>query len=819
MTPEQFAEVTRLFEACIGLPALERAEHARASCTDPEVLRKVEAMLAADADDAADGDSARVDAPALGVPALGVPALGPGFHVGNITGQDDRLFEEIESEGRYRVDSIVGEGGFGTVLRAEQLEPVRRTVAMKIIKLGMDSSRIVARFESERQTLALMEHPGIARLFDAGALPSGRPYFVMEFVDGKPITRHCREAGLGVAERLRLFVEVCHAVQHAHQRGIIHRDLKPSNVLVSETDRTGGTAGATGAGGVGGGRQPKVIDFGIARATTDTDAPGLTLTEPGQPIGTLGYMSPEQAAGERDIDTRTDIYSLGAMLYEILTGTTPLGRAAEGPPAEQIRSIREIDPPRPSRHDPALAGDLDWIVMTAIDKSRERRYASVGALADDVTRYLTDEPIMARPPSRRYRLAKFARRNKAGIGVAGLVLLALVGTTFGLVRSLRAEARARTEAMIATEINTFLNDDLLAAAAPEELGSDVRVRDVLGIAAERVESRFGGLPEVEAALRLTLGRTYARLADYEHAEHQLGRSRALNLERYGPGDPRTLRAVHELGQLRTLMDRYAESETLLREAFAGRRRVLGTNHPDTLSSQFALAIAVGEQARFDEAEGLFVDVLGRSRRVLGPDHEQTLVRVRGLGMLYLSTGELDKARPLFEEAHERMRETLGVDNPATLLVMQALASVLRAQGEPERALGLLTEALEVSRSVRGVEHPGTLMTMGTLGSIYAALGDAGRAEEMLDSAANIARSALPPGHSVTTRLELNLADLYASQERYELAEPLLLGAIATQRDQLGDDHPTTRRSVGTLIEHYKARGMDETAEEWATGRR
>ena len=800
MTPEQFAEIARVFEACVQLPTQERAGFARSQCKDPEVLRKVEVMLVHD----------ETEAP------IDVPALGSAFHVGDASGHDERLFEEIESEGRYRVVSVVGEGGFGTVLRAEQLEPVRRTVAMKIIKLGMDSNRIVARFESERQTLALMEHPGIARLFDAGALPSGRPYFVMEYVDGEPITRHCREAGLGVAERLRLFVEVCHAVQHAHQRGIIHRDLKPSNVLVSETDRTGGTDRTT---GVGGGRQPKVIDFGIARATTDTDAPGLTLTEPGQPIGTLGYMSPEQAAGECDIDTRTDIYSLGAMLYEILTGTTPLGRAAEGPPAEQIRSIRETDPPRPSRHAPALAGDLDWIVMTAIDKSRERRYASVGALADDVARYLADEPIMARPPTRRYRLAKFARRNKAGLGVAGLVLLALVGTTFGLVRSLRAEARARTEAMIVTEINTFLNDDLLAAAAPEELGSDVRVRDVLDIAAERVEARFGGLPEVEAALRLTLGRTYARLADFESAEAQLDRSRVLNLERYGVDDPRTLRTVHELGKLRTLMDRYAESETLLREAFAGRRRALGPDDPDTLSSQFALAIAVGEQARFDEAEGLFVDVLGRSRRVLGPDHEQTLVRVRGLGMLYLSTGELDRARPLFEEAHERMRETLGVGNPATLLVMQALATVHEAQGEPERALGLLTEALDVSRSVRGTEHPGTLMTMGTLGSIYTALGDGARAEEMLDSATGIARSALPPGHSVTTRLELNLADLYASQERYDLAEPLLLGAIATQRDQLGDDHPTTRRSVGTLIEHYQARGMDQTAAEWASGRR
>lgn len=822
MTPEQFALLDAIFEEALRLPAEERHAFVRSRCEDKVVLEKVEAMLAHD-----DAGS-----------ALEIPALGSGFHVGDTDERDNQLLGELEAQGRFRVLSKIGEGGFGTVYRAQQLSPVRRIVAIKVVKLGMDSRRVLSRFESERQTLAMMDHPAIARMFDAGTLPSGRPYFVMEFVTGVPITAYCKEKALSIPERLRLFVRVCNAVQHAHQKGIIHRDIKPSNVLVGETD---------------GAPQPKVIDFGIARAIGDTeDGAGgavMTLTEMGQPIGTLGYMSPEQAAGERDIDTRTDIYSLGALLYEMLTGTTPLERRLlnQSSQADLIRFIRETEPQRPSQRVAALArsdeeipdgtpsgrdgilapallaaqlrGDLDWILITALECSRERRYATVSAFADDIQRRLANEPIAAHPPSAGYRLGKFARRNKVAIGAVGLIVLALLGTSVGLVRSLDAEARARTEALIATEINRFLNDDLLAAAAPEEQGSEVRVRDVLDIAAARIEGRFDRLPEVEAALRLTLGRTYSSLAEFEKARKQLAIAHDSNLALYGDMDPRTLLSVHELARLDLFTERYGDSEAGFRAAYEGRARTLGEDHPDTIRSHYWLAVAMGEQERYAEAEPIFVDALDHATRVLGPLNEQRLAMLRGLAVLYLSMHETDKARPLFEDAYARMRETLGVNNPSTLLAMQDLARILSMQGEPERAKALLGEALEASVTVRGQEHPGTLMTMGLLGSICAKTGEEVRAEELMTSAVSLARASLPAGHSVIARLELPLCDFYDSQGRYGQTEPILLDVVAGQRAALGDGHPFTRQVIARLIAHYRSRGMAGEAEAWESGDR
>lgn len=794
MNPEQFAKLTEIFDHALQLPADERANYVRSHCENDKMVQKIESMLEHDASGS----------------QLESPILGSSFHVGDACKHDRQTIDEIESEGRFRIHSVVGEGGFGSVFRAEQILPVHRTVALKVVKLGMDSKRVLARFQTERQTLALMEHPGIAKLFDAGILPSGRPFFVMEFVDGLRITDYCQSKDLSIRERLELFMQVCNAVQHAHQKGIIHRDLKPSNVLVSDLD---------------GNPVPKVIDFGIARAFTDAgdeeyaNHDGFTITEQGQPIGTLGYMSPEQAAGERDIDTRTDIYSLGTLLYEMLTGKATIDSESlkQSSHADIIKQIRDVEPLRPSQHVATLSGDLDWIVVKALEKKRERRYGTVKELSDDVLRFLHHEPVSARAPSTLYRLDKFTRRNKVALGAVALIVLALVGTTAGLLRSLEAESRARTEAKIATEVNTFLIDDLLAAAAPEERGSDIRVRDVLDVAAERVDSRFDELPEVEAAVRMTIGRTYARLAMYDKAKTQLTHSQALALAEYGPTDPRTLKASHELGQLATLTEQYSESESLLRDAYEGRKTSLGIDHPDTLESQYALAVAIGEQGRYEEVERLFVDVLERSKRVFGPDHQQTLERARGLGVLYLSAGDMEKAQPIFEYAYERLRSKVGIKNPATLLAMQDLSLTLRSQHKYERAHGLLTEVLEASKIVRGESHPGTLMTMSALGAVLTDMGDAQQAENILEDAVQKARSSMPTGHSVVTRLELELAAVYDTLGRHEDAEPLFLGAVTVFRDQLGDSHPLTQRAAKLLVSHYRSRGMVDLADQWEAG--
>lgn len=814
MTPQQFAELRTIFDEAIYLPAEERAQFVRSRSADSEVLQKLEAMLA------------HADAGA----ALEVPALGRGFHVGSADEIERRLLEAFEAEGRYRIEAKIGQGGFGTVYRATQLQPVTRTVALKVVKLGMDTHRVVARFEAERQTLAQMDHPAIAKVFDAGVMSSGRPYFVMEFVQGVPITEYCRDKRLDIAERLRLFVAVCHAVQHAHQKGVIHRDLKPSNVLVGEAD---------------GRPLPKVIDFGIARAIDATgadDSGAVTLTDQGQPIGTPAYMSPEQAAGQRDIDTRTDIYSLGALLYEMLTGAPPLDRAALAnlSQAETLQLIQEAEPQRPSQRvgssdsvraagfagagmAPAalarrLCGDLDWIVITALEKDRARRYATVGDFAADVGRHLADEPIHAHPPSAGYRLRKFSLRHKVAIGAAGLGLLALVGVSVGLVWSLRAEARARTDARIAAEINRFLNDDLLAAVAPEELGADVRVRDVLDAASRKIEGRFSDQPEVEASIRLTLGRTYRRLAEFQQAERHLHRALDLRVSQFGTSDARTLDVAHELGLLTYLIEKYPEAEAQVRAAYEGRARALGADHPDTLDSAYWLAVTIGEQGRYAEAEPMFIDTLDRCRRTLGRSHQQSLVALRGLAVLYSSMGDPEKARPLYEEAYRLTREALGLNNSATLLAMKDLANML-IDHEPLRARDLLVEALQASQTVRGERHPSTLLTMGSLGRLNASLGEVTAAEQMLTHARDLARDTMPKGHTVVTRLEIWLAQFYDSQDRFDESEQLLLYAITSLRAHSGQTHPLTQQTISTIVEHYRRRGRPDEADAWEAGQR
>ncbi|MDX1385249.1 MAG: serine/threonine-protein kinase, partial [Thermoanaerobaculia bacterium] len=392
----------------------------------------------------------------------------------------------------YRLLQRIGKGGMGEVWEAEQLEPIRRRVALKLIKPGMDTEQVIVRFEAERQALALMSHSAIARVLDAGATPGGRPYFVMELVRGEPITRFCDRHRLTIHDRLELFLKVCDGVQHAHQNAVIHRDVKPSNVLVTyQDDRP----------------VPKIIDFGIAKAVAGRLADRTLFTRFGEFLGTPEYMSPEQLAGKDDVDTRTDVYALGVMLYELLAGTLPhdASRLRELGPEDLRRRLLESEPPRPSTRlsrlgaesDTAatnrsteprrlvslLEGDLDWIVGKAMEKDRVRRYASVSELAADVRRHLDDEPVLAGAPGAGYRLGKFARRHRGPLLAAGLVVLVLLGgilgTTLGLLRA-RAEAReARTQAAIAQAVNAFLNDDLLAAVSPEEQGRDVSMREVL----------------------------------------------------------------------------------------------------------------------------------------------------------------------------------------------------------------------------------------------------------------------------------------------------------------------------------------------------
>jgi serine/threonine protein kinase len=481
-------------------------------------------------------------------PSRQAPAEGPGSRIGP-----------------YKLIEQIGEGGMGVVYVAEQTKPVRRKVALKVIKPGMDTMQVIARFEAERQALALMDHPNIAKVFDAGATESGRPYFVMELVRGIPITDYCDREQLSIPERLELFVLVCRAVQHAHQKGVIHRDQKPSNVLVTVID---------------GAAVPKIIDFGVAKATGASLTERTLYTGFAQLIGTPLYMSPEQAElSGVDVDTRSDIYSLGVLLYELLTGTTPfdsetLKRAAFD---ELRRIIREQEPPKPSTRlsslgatlttvsanrkvearklDRTVRGELDWIVMKALEKDRNRRYETANNFAADVMRYLTDRPVEACPPSTWYRFSKYARRNRAALTTAVLVALALVAGTavsvWQAAQARRAGAEARRRARESRQVVDFLVKDVFGSIAPDKLrerqrqGRGVTVLDLLNDADENLAQRFADQPLVEASIRMALAEAFRTVWEAGPMGTNAARAAELRTRWLGPEHPETLDALED----------------------------------------------------------------------------------------------------------------------------------------------------------------------------------------------------------------------------------------------------------------------------------
>ena len=805
--------------------------------------------------------------------------------------EDDSELVVGKTIGPYKLLEQIGEGGMGTVFMAVQSQPIKRKVALKIIKPGMDTGQVIARFEVERQALAMMNHPNIAKVLDAGATETGRPYFVMELVRGIPVTEFCDLHKLDLRQRLQMFSTVCQAVQHAHQKGIIHRDLKPSNILVELQDVT---------------PVPKVIDFGVAKPINQPLTERTLHTGFAQMIGTPLYMSPEQTLlSSLDVDTRSDVYSLGVLLYEMLTGSTPFDKEIlkqagfdemrriiredeHQKPSERISTLavaslstisdqRKIDPRRFSY---SLGGELDWIVMKALEKDRARRYESASAFAADVGRYLNDEPVQACPPSTAYRLRKFARRRKGLLTTLTLLLSSLlvcsvVSVWFAvaaksalqeavaaktladgrLVLTLAAEQEARLQVEIATAVNAFLNDDLLAQASPENTPDpDITLRAVLDRAAELLDTQFPDQPLVEAAVRCTVAQTYRELGEYTQAKKHISRAIQLRTEHKGENDRTTLEsrriaAVIELHQgnydtaqktlesllptaknwlgpedtvtlniMRNLADAHfrtglnVQSEALYRETHGVLQRVLGTEDSATLACLRGLAAPISAQGRYAEAETLYRQMLEHQVQRLGDDHPETISLMLNLANSVLGQDRLQEAEEMNLRTLEISRRVLGDEHPKTLSIQHNLANVVRRQGRFDEAEKLHRQTLDVRIRVLGEEHPDTLMSMGGLANTLTSQSRFLEAEEVNQRLLAIRRRTLGVEHPAVLDTLSSVAGNANAQGHYEKAVQYYREVIELRRRVFGEEHTSTLVDMADLSNSLSSNNLLKEAE-------
>jgi eukaryotic-like serine/threonine-protein kinase len=787
----------------------------------------------------ASDDAGTIDAPAgasFGRPAR--TSMPPSLAAGDMIGP-------------YRVLSLLGEGGFGAVYRCESPGAVRREVAVKVLKMGMDTREVIARFAVERQTLAKMEHAGVARVLDAGATENGRPFFVMELVKGEGISAYCERKRLTIDERLSLFKDVCDAVQHAHHKGIIHRDLKPSNVLVMEVE---------------GRPLPKVIDFGVAKAidtSGDGDSKSLA-TQVGQLIGTPEYMSPEQATmSSLDLDTRTDIYSLGVILYQLLCGDLPTDprtlRAAST--FEVQRLLRERDPVKPSvkftqlsepeqdrvaqsRQTDAkelcrrLRGDLDWVTMKAVHKDRSMRYSSAAELASDVTRHLANLPVLASPPSFRYRFSKFAARNRGLVAGVALAVLAVVGTATALsVQAVRiaferdravaserlaasrqleaelAKQKAEMESAKSQQQTEFLRGMFAAVNPANARGTEYSVRELLDEAADKLDGSFQGQPELASSLRMIVGTSYLSLGKYDLALKQLTRAVEDRRTALGVDHPDTLDAENELGRVYERLSRPGEALPLLEHAYERRRAILGESADDTLATMNNLAVVYRAMDRLADAERLHRAVLAVRMDRPGLDFGTTLNSMFNLAQVLEDQGKSEEAAGYFRTTYERRLAVLGVDHPHTALSAYTYALTLQKRGKPAEAEPLMRSALEQRRKVLGPKHPETLESMRGMASVLLDLGRQDEALPLAQQAYDGFRAVVGAETVEALRAKGAIAVILLRQGKLAQAEVLFRELVDQQSALVGPGGSATLVAMNNLASTIERQGRAPEAVE------
>lgn len=751
---------------------------------EPEQLAEIKALLSAHED--ASGDNA--DSRAQIIEDL--QRLDPENLVG-------------ETIGDYRIHELIGEGGMGLVYAAEQLQPIKRRVALKIIKLGMDTREVIARFESERQALALMEHPNVARILDAGATSDGRPYFVMDYVPGVAITRYADQAKLSLSARLHLFLEVCEAIQHAHQKGIIHRDLKPSNILINSTD---------------GHASVKVIDFGVAKTLTQKLSDKTVYTKLGHFIGTPRYMSPEQAEmGALGVDTRSDVYSLGVVLFELLADRCPIAADAfTGPNAGDIpKLIREKDVPRPSTvyeadgdfvrlaarnrsATPAelrrsLERDLDWIVLKALSKERSDRYASVDEFASDIKRYFANEPVIAKPPATTYRVRKFVTRHRFGVGMSAAVLVALIAATTGLalgvIKANRALAIAQSEQQRSRASFDFLSGLLTRVVPDTARGEDARLlQSLLNEASATLKSAPPEDRRVVADLNQTLAESHRALGNYTAAQEHVAASLEIWREIAGNDSPAALRAENLDALVLWNQGKLVESERLFRDVLARQATQLGRLHPDSTATINNLALVLMNMGQSTEAMQLFEEVL-TAQQAAPENDSNAILRTRfNMAVLMSETGQYDSAEPIARELSQSYQVLHGPDHPDTISAQALIARILLRQDRIDEADVVQRDALIVANATLGPEHRDTLGLKLIQGQILAAKNNAAAAENTFREVVNATENSPDEIYALQLPALLGLADVSAIQDKFAEAERSMTQADAIARIRLPSDN-------------------------------
>jgi serine/threonine protein kinase len=685
--------------------------------------------------------------------------------------------------GPYRILATLGSGGMGVVYKAEQRHPVKRQVALKLIKLGMDTRHVIARFESERQALAMMDHPNIAKVIDAGATDTGRPYFVMEFVPGEPINDYCDKNRLTTEQRLGLFIQICEAIQHAHQKGIIHRDLKPGNILVEYRDNKA---------------VPKIIDFGIAKATSTSLTEKTLYTEQGQLVGTPEYASPEQAeTSGLDVDTRTDIYSLGVILYELLTGKLPFdpkALRASGYAAMQ-RMIRELDPPKPStrltklgddgeaesiakrRRTEARAlmreirGELDWIILKAMDKDRQRRYDTAAALAQDLGRYLRDEPVSAGPPTATYRVGKFVKRHiigiSAGAAVAAALVIGLAVAVYGLYQAraqrddaLLARSEAEREAARNREINEYLERILLATDAQQARLMNVSLESIL----ERSRQLFGDQHAIVGAVLSSRANSLRAAGQLQEAERALLEALGEFRKAYGHEHGTVAAALTSLGTIQSDRNDHAAAENNLRQAVEMNKKVFGPRSlqvAETLESLFLVLMkrAGSGEGNKQQLKQVAYETVECYRESLGERDRRHVEALCRLGLWLAQNGFTDEAEPVLVRAVALGRETLPKDNQTLFMAINSLTQIYMFQKDDEKARPYFMELNESVQNVFGARSPLVLTSALQLGNLLLRSDDLATAEAVMRRAIETAGTAVPRGEATLTEMKGRLIDV------------------------------------------------------------